>query len=161
MNNSHPKRKKSRDNPYTLIIENGKPYVSFEDSVQVKQKIELTHELYELFSLFELEDISQLNERARHLDKQKRSEDMLKICDKSFEIDPETAAIHKMRDELLWEAIETLSETQRRRTVLYYFYGYTMQSIAEIEGSSKVGVKYSIDLAKEKIKKFFENRLNF
>lgn len=161
MNNSHPKRKKSRDNPYTLEIENGIPYVSFEDSLQVKQKIELTDELYELFSSFELEDISQINERNRHTDKFLNSEDAVRICDIACAVDAETAALRKMGDDMLREAIETLSVTQRRRMVLYYFYGYTLQAIADIEGTTKMGIKNSIDSAKEKIKKFFEKGVYF
>lgn len=161
MDASHPIRKKSKDNPYTLVIENEKSYVLFKDGQNVQQKIELTSELYELFSAFELEDISEINERERHLDKLMNSEYALEIGCKAYDTDAETEALHKMRNDMLAEALETLSTTQRRRTVLYYFYGYTLQSIANTEGSSKVAVKHSIDTAKEKMKKFLENRVNF
>lgn len=161
MDANHPKRKKSKDNPYSLEIENGKPYVCFKDGQNVQQKIELTSELYELFSSFELEDISEINERERHVDKLLNSERALDICCKAYETDAETEAVHKMRDEMLWEALEMLSATQRRRTVLYYFYGYTLQSIADCEGTSKVAIKHSIDTAKGKMKKILENWVNF
>lgn len=161
MDASHPKRKKSKDNPYSLEIENGTPYVCFKDGQNVQQKIELTSELYELFSAFELEDISEINERERHIDKLMNSEYALERFYKAYGTDAETEALHKMRNDLLSEALEVLSATQRRRTVLYYFYGYTLQSIADTEGASKVAVKHSIDTAKEKMKKLLENRVNF
>ncbi len=58
--------------------------------------------------------------------------------------------------ELLWQAIDTLPEIQRRRLILYYFEGFTFDQIAKIEGCQKNPVKRSIDRATEKIKSFFE-----
>lgn len=49
-------------------------------------------------------------------------------------------------------------DTQRTRLLFYYEMDYTYDQIAEMEGCSKMAVKYSIDSARkkiiEKIKKF-------
>ncbi len=51
-----PKRRKSKDNPYSLVIENNTYIVVFD-----KNKIEVSKEVFELFNEFELEDISQMH----------------------------------------------------------------------------------------------------
>ncbi|MEG0361832.1 MAG: sigma factor-like helix-turn-helix DNA-binding protein [Longicatena sp.] len=61
-----------------------------------------------------------------------------------------------LQKEVLWKAIEGLPKTQRRRLILYYFEGFTYEQIAVVEGCKKMAVKFSIDIAKEKIKNFFE-----
>ena len=60
MDVKHPKRKKDKQNPYTLSIENGKEYISFHDTEGTYRKIEVTHVLFSQFNDFELEDISYL-----------------------------------------------------------------------------------------------------
>ena len=66
MDVKHPKRKKDKQNPYTLSIENGKEYISFHDTEGTYRKIEVTHVLFSQFNDFELEDISYLNTVSRH-----------------------------------------------------------------------------------------------
>ena len=40
--------------------------------------------------------------------------------------------------------------------ILYYFQGMTYEQIAEMEGCTKRAVKFSVDIAVEKLKKFFK-----
>ena len=54
-------------------------------------------------------------------------------------------------------AISGLPEIQKRRLILYYFQGLTYERIAEMEGCTKRAVKFSVDIAVEKLKKFFKN----
>lgn len=61
MEEKHPKRKKDSANPYTLSIENGIKYVSFEDSEGYIQKKEISSALFSLFDEFELDDVSYMN----------------------------------------------------------------------------------------------------
>ena len=74
------------------------------------------------------------------------------------ETDLEDIIIDKLRNELLYEEIANLPDTQRTRFLLYYEMEYTYDQIAQKEGCSKMAVKYSIDAARkkiiEKIKKF-------
>ena len=54
-------------------------------------------------------------------------------------------------------AIDSLPEIQKNRIKKYYFDNKTLEQIAEEENCSKVAVKYSIDIALEKISKKFKN----
>lgn len=60
-------------------------------------------------------------------------------------------------DAQLHRAISELPEIQKRRLILYYFQGLTYEQIAEMEGCTKRAVKFSVDIAVEKLKKFFKN----
>lgn len=68
MGEKHPNRKKDKYNPYTLIISDGRYYLSFKDSRGELQTIEIDEVLYGLFNRFELEDISYLNKLSRHIE---------------------------------------------------------------------------------------------
>ncbi len=77
MDEKHPKRRKDKYNPYMLYIENGKPYVTFEDGQAVRHTLELDEILYELMNSFELDDLSILNEWDRHIEQSELSEETL------------------------------------------------------------------------------------
>ena len=62
-----PKRRKSKDNPYTIFGENGKFYVVFKDGQGDENKVEVNNDVFSLFNDNELHDISQLNEFDRHI----------------------------------------------------------------------------------------------
>ena len=55
----------------------------------------------------------------------------------------------------LHKAIDMLPEVQRRRLLLYYFGGYTYEQIAQMEGCTKMAVKFSIDIAIKKLRETF------
>lgn len=57
--------------------------------------------------------------------------------------------------------LSILSETMRRRLLLYYSYGYSIKQIAEMEKVSFDTCRESIKRGKEKIKKFFEGDPQF
>ena len=52
MNEKHPNRKKDKHNPYTLMIVEGRYYLSFKDGRGVMQNIEIEKVLYDLFNRF-------------------------------------------------------------------------------------------------------------
>ena len=62
-----------------------------------------------------------------------------------------------MEYELLHRAIAKLPEIQRRRLLLYFFGELTYGQIAELEGCTKRAVKFSVDIAIEKLKKDLKN----
>ena len=68
---NRPKRKKSKDNPYTLLIINNKYYVEFKDVKNILNTVEVTEEQFGAFNEFELEDKSQMNKDERHKESQK------------------------------------------------------------------------------------------
>ena len=155
MNEKHPNRKKDKHNPYTLMIVEGRYYLSFIDGRGVMQNIEIDKVLYDLFNRFELEDISYLNRVSRHIEHSELTERSLN--DRTFykEESLEETVSRSMEYEQLHKAISKLPETQKRRLLLYFFGELTYEQIAEFEGCTKRAVKFSIDLAIEKLKKSF------
>ena len=155
MNEKHPNRKKDKHNPYTLMIVEGRYYLSFKDGRGVMQNIEIEKVLYDLFNRFELEDISYLNRVSRHIEHSELTERSLN--DRTFykEESLEETVSRSMEYEQLHKAISKLPETQKRRLLLYFFGELTYEQIAGFEGCTKRAVKFSIDLAIEKLKKIF------
>ena len=155
MDEKHPNRKKDKHNPYTLMIVEGRYYLSFKDARGVMQNIEIDKVLYELFNRFELEDISHLNRVSRHIEHSELTEASLN--DRAFykAESLEESVSRSIEYELLHKAIPKLPETQRRRLLLYFFGEMTYEQIAELEGCTKRAVKFSVDLAIEKLKKSF------
>ena len=74
------------------------------------------------------------------------------------EPDPLTAMIEREDEELrkrqiaaLPEALATLTETQRRRMIMHFYYGKTFREIAEIEDVRAASIDESIQTAKKKL----------
>ena len=131
MNEKHPNRKKDKHNPYTLMIVEGRYYLSFKDGRGVMQNIEIEKVLYDLFN--------SLNDRVFY--KEESLEETVSRC---------------IEYELLHKAISKLPETQRRRLLLYFFGELSYEQIAKLEGCTKMAVKGSVDIALKKLKKLFE-----
>ena len=74
---NRPKRKKSKDNPYTLLVINNKYYVEFKDVKNILNTVEVTEEQFEAFNEFVLEDKSQINKDERHKEKSEVYEETL------------------------------------------------------------------------------------
>ena len=77
MDERHPKRRKDKNNPYTLSVADGRFYLSFRDGIGVLHEMEINSELYGLLNAFELEDLSYLNEWDRHIEQSELSEETL------------------------------------------------------------------------------------
>ena len=156
MDVKHPKRKKDKQNPYTLSIENGKEYISFHDTEGTYRKIEVTHVLFSQFNDFELEDISYLNTVSRHYEFSELTEQA--INERAFlpQEPIEDAVLRKLQYAQLYTAIQTLPDKQRERLILYYFRNYTYAQIAEMEGCTVMPVKRSIDKALAQLAKLMK-----
>ena len=156
MDVKHPKRKKDKQNPYTLSIENGKEYISFHDTEGTYRKIEVTHVLFSQFNDFELEDISSLNTVSRHYEFSELTEQA--INERAFlpQEPIEDAVFRKLQYAQLYTAIQTLPDKQRERLILYYFRNYTYAQIAEMEGCTVMPVKRSIDKALAQLAKLMK-----
>ena len=156
MDVKHPKRKKDKQNPYTLSIENGKEYISFHDTEGTYRKIEVTHVLFSQFNDFELEDISYLNTVSRHYEFSELTEQA--INERAFlpQESIEDAVFRKLQYAQLYTAIQTLPDKQRERLILYYFRNYTYAQIAEMEGCTVMPVRRSIDKALAQLAKLMK-----
>ncbi len=155
MKEKHPNRKKDKYNPYTLMIIDGKYYLSFKDGRGVIQDMEIDQVLYELFNRFELEDISYLNRVSRHIEHSELTEASLNNQAFYKAESLEETVSRSLEYELLHKAISKLPEIQRRRLLLYFFGEMTYEQIAKMEGCTKRAVKFSLDIAIEKLKKDF------
>ena len=69
MDGNHPKRRKDKDNPYTIYkTENGQCNLSFKDGQGMFHHLKIDKPLYRLFNQFELEDKSYLNYFDRYIE---------------------------------------------------------------------------------------------
>lgn len=155
----HPKRRKHKDNPYTLeSIEEKKIYkVSFSDLTGKKYEVDINEEVYNILDKFELEDLKELNEFDRHTEHLEQSEESLYRLSTSKQESIDDYVIRKSTYEELIVAINKLPETQKRRIKMYYFEEKTLENIGNIEHCSKVAVKHSIDDGIMNLKKFLKN----
>lgn len=155
MDRKHPNRKKDKHNPYTLICMEGRYYLSFKDGQGRLQSIEINEPLYELFNCFELEDISYLNKVSRHIEHSELTEASLNSRAFHRAKSLEETVSQRMEYKRLHKAISKLPEIQKRRLLLYFFGEMTYEQIADLEGCTKRAVKFSVDIAIEKLKKDF------
>ena len=155
MDGNHPNRKKDKQNPYTLSIENGTYYIAFADGQGIYHKQEINMELYAAFDRFELEDISHMNVVSRHLTESDMGDEPLghRIADPSEPV--EDHVYRRIMYQELHQAIAQLPATQRRRLLLYYFGGCTYEQIAQMEGCKYPSIIKSVVAAENNIKKYF------
>lgn len=146
-----PKRRKDKDNPYTLDYNDNEHIytVSFMDSKNKIHNVEVSKKVFEAFDRFELEDISQLHKMDKHIDG--RNIDNNDSTDivlyhlgvttyKSVEEEVED----KLQNEELYKAINLLSKTQKRRIKMYYFDNLSLEQISKIEKCSFQAISKSI-----------------
>lgn len=158
-----PKRRRDKDNPYEVFTvgigtPNPRYYLSFHDQGGIRQCMEISKALFDAFDRFELDDLAFMNEVDRHFARPEQAEASLDKRAVSYTNSVEEIVELRVEAEKLHRAIAQLSETQRRRLVLYYFYNLTYEQVAKIERCTVMPVKRSIDAAIKKIKNFFEMR---
>ena len=155
---NRPKRRKDKDNPYSLDFKENNYVVSFKTVKNEYKEVKVSEEVFKAFDKFELEDISQLHKVDKHIDM--RVIDNTEYMDiilfnnaVNDEISIEEQIENKILQEELKKAILELSEAQKRRVIKYYFENKTLQKIAEEEGCSIVYVKESLDSSINKLRK--------
>ena len=156
-----PKRRRDKDNPYeifTVGIKTDAPryYIRFKDGSRFENNLEISKDLFDLLDSFELDDLSFLNEWDRHLEQSEQTEATLNARAILRKETVEEEVFRHIENEMLHRAIATLPKVQRRRLTLYYFGNLTYQEIADLDGCSKVAVKYTIDKALAALKKIIE-----
>ena len=156
MDEKRPSRRKDKDNPYTMIVKDGKFFVMFRNIDNESVTVEVGEDVYALFNTFELEDLALMNEFDRHseLGEQElaRRAEIVHIT-----IDDIVAA--KMDNEALMAAIDKLPDKQRRRVILYFFHGLTYEEIARIEKCKYQAIQYSIRSAIKKLKNYLAKKI--
>ena len=154
-----PKRRKHKDNPYTLnhIEEKNIYIITFKDSTGKLNNVEVTKKVFQAFDRFELDDLSELNEYDNHIEHSEIYENNINARAKDKPISIEDEIIKKSTFEELKKALEKLPEVQKRRIKKYYFDDKTEQEIADEENTSQQAVHIILERAKENLKKILKN----
>ncbi len=158
---TRPKRRKSKDNPYEILTtgmgtDHPHYYLSFTDSGGIQQFMEINESLFRAFDRFELDDISQMNKMDRHYERSEQTEISLHVRAMKPQVALEETVLQKVEFEDLYRAIAKLTETQRRRLILYYFYDLRYTKIAEMEGCRLESVRKCVQAAVDKLKKLLD-----
>lgn len=159
MENNSPKRRKSKDNPYTLRYDNKKNTytVTFKNANGFIENVNIKKEIYDLLNKFELEDLSEMNEYDRHTEHSEVYEDTLNKRMLYKPLSTDEIIEKNITNIKLKSAINGLSKIQRRRIVMYYFEDFTQEEIAKIENISHQAVSKNILNAIKIIKKNLKN----
>lgn len=149
---NQPKRRKLKDNPYSLNIDaNNKYTINFKDNKNIIHSIEVSEKVFEAFNNFELEDIKIMHEFERHIEHLDLDENSIHQRTTKESDSVEDIVEAKLLNEELKDAINELSDIQKQRVIKYYFENKTFEEIAKEENCTKRAIKFSIDIALEKI----------
>lgn len=151
--NSLPKRRKYKDNPYTLKTIDNNYYILFRDGKNIPRMIEVNKATFDIFNQFELDDLKELNEFDRHIEHKELSEESIYNRGANSVESLDDYIIRKTSYEELMNAINKLSSTQRRRIKMYYFDELDLKTIATIEHTSFQMISKSIKQAIKNLKK--------
>lgn len=159
MENNSPKRRKSKDNPYTLRYDNKKNTytVTFKNANGFIENVNIKKEIYDLLNKFELDDLSEMNEYDRHTEHSEVYEETLNKRMLYKPLSTDEIIEKNITNIKLKSAINGLSKIQRRRIVMYYFEDFTQEEIAKIENISHQAVSKNILNAIKIIKKNLKN----
>lgn len=151
-----PKRRKSKDNPYTLVSKNNHYYVIFSDVNNKKNIVEVSEKVFYTFDKFELEDKKELNEYDRHIEHSEIYDETLIKRTSLLEKSVEDVVVEKCTFNDLVNAINTLPTAIKRRMILFYFDELSTSDIAKIENCSDRMIRKSLERGRELIKDYFE-----
>ena len=153
-----PKRFKEIDNPYTLeSIEKEELYfIKFKDD-KGEHLVTVTKEVFDVFDESEKQDNNMMVRNSRYIHKYELSDEALSNKMLNNQTSIEDKLINDFEIEELYEAINELSDIQKRRIRKYFFEDKTFEEIAKEENCTKRAVKFTIDIALEKISKKFQN----
>ena len=151
-----PKRRKSKDNPYTLISNNNHYFVIFSDVNNKKNIVEVSEKIFYTFDKFELEDKKELNEYDRHIEHSEIYDETLLKRTSLLDSSIEDKIVEKYTYNGLINAINSLPTAIKRRMILFYFDELSTSEIAIIDNCSDRMVRKSLERGRELIKDYFE-----
>ena len=123
--------------------------------------VEVTVEVYEYLDRADHKTENLAHEQRRHWDG--REFDEYIAFTEGVGVYSETPEEYLCRMETLHElmaVLDTCTEVQRRRFLLYALDGLSLAEIGMLCGCSKVAVYQSVEAVRKKFINFFENRLN-
>ncbi|MDK2800459.1 MAG: hypothetical protein PWQ70_2078 [Clostridiales bacterium] len=119
--------------------------------------VEVTNEILELFKQLNLKKHADFERRRVH--KAYYSLDADDGIEKDIilmVLSPEEIYEHKMSNQELYAAINSLPEKQAKRIYAHFFLGMSKAEIARIEGVNKATITHSIEKALKSIEKFLK-----
>lgn len=138
------------------MIDDGEKYiVSFKDCKGIKQEQVVSEDIFKLMDKFELEDLSFLNEYDNHIEHSQIYENNLNNRALNKEVLLEDLVEEKFLKLNILDEIEKLPAIQKRRLKKYFFEEKTFEQIAVEENCTKRAIKFSVDIAIQKISKKF------
>jgi len=152
---------KNSNNPYTLrteIVEGcTRYYVSFTDGVGNRHDTVVSYPVYKEFLRFVIIERSLRHWDERHREHYNLSDEELhkRVLYPAESL--EKTVLDGIKTEHMRAAMQTLTETQQRRLVLYYDFDLTNEQIADIEGCTKMPVKRSIMQGIRKVRKIIKD----
>ncbi|MCL2545598.1 MAG: hypothetical protein FWE06_00190 [Oscillospiraceae bacterium] len=131
--------------------------VSFINGENILQNIEVSEAVYTTLEDSQRQDNSFARWGRRRLEQLDLQDEELynRALHKPQSI--EDTVLDALYTELFAQAVDELSEVQKRRFILHHDVGLTSEKIAVIEGCTDRAVRYSIALAKEAIKQNLKN----
>lgn len=145
-----PRRRKSKDNPYTIDFENNA--ITFNDSNNVFRYVKVSKEIINNMNENELEDKHFMNQDERYKEYSELTDiSLYKRAIKEEEL-IEDKIINNELINTVRMAVHKLPEKQKRRVILYFFFNKTYKEIAEIENCAIMSVKDSTDVAFKKLR---------
>lgn len=138
------------------VRENDCYILKFKDSRNALQEIIISKEIYDAFDKFELEDISQIHKIRKHNEYNDVYEETLYHKSINYVLSVDEQVENNINREIIKNAINELPDIQQRRLKKYFFEDKTYEEIAIEEKCTKRAVKFSIDIAIEKISKKFK-----
>lgn len=130
-------------------------YVSFIDGQAVLQETEVSKALYmEMSDSFVKKERNLRRSDERHKEQSELTEQSLQKRAAIHPVSLEDTVDQQDDAKRLWAAVADLPEVQRRRFLLHYIDGLTLEKIAEIEGRHFTSINESISAAAKKIKNY-------
>lgn len=137
--------------------ETNKYYSCFKDVKRKNQRVEIREDIVQAY--IEASKVARKfeNEYSRHIEHSEIYDNNLndRALDKPISLEDEV--IRKATFDDVRNAIETLSDIQKRRIKLYYFEGKTQEEIAEIEKVNIRNVQSTLKDALDNLKKIIKN----
>lgn len=141
---------------YTLreeITEDSTKYfISFKDGQGAYHELEVSHAFYMEFRRLELNNRKIQNWDQRHREFNEVWNETLNRRALRLPKSIDELILDAERDEILYKTIRTLPETQKRRFLLHYEYGYTYPMIGRLEQCSARAAQQSAILARNKVR---------
>ena len=145
-----------RKRAYTLkeeITEDGARYsIGFKDGQGDYHELEVSEQFFMEFRQMERRNRNLLQWDERHREFNEVWEETLNRRALRLPKSMDELILDAERDEILYKTIRTLPETQKRRFLLHYEYGYTYPMIGRLEQCSARAAQQSANLARNKVR---------